>query len=150
MQLPCNWTSIKKEDLSKWFFIYIYILVSSAKSNLVLQSMILLFALLLLVFGLNNHVTTHPVSNKSVVSTGGPGTMVVIDMYNKDGNWKRSYHPTEPQQIHISWISEGKAFRVQFSTMKSIKQCQLHYWSLSTDEKVVINQSQVIKIRGYI
>ncbi|KAI8636788.1 Metallo-dependent phosphatase-like protein [Parasitella parasitica] len=74
------------------------------------------------------------VNNKTVVSYGGPKTNVLADQYNSDGDWNRTYHPAEPQQIHTSWISEGKAIRIQFSTMASVKESRLQYWSDSGNQ----------------
>lgn len=68
------------------------------------------------------------VNNKTVVSYGGPGTYVVTDRYNDIGDWNRTYHPQEPQQIHATWISDGMAFTVQFSTMHPVKKSLLWYW----------------------
>jgi hypothetical protein len=103
----------------------------------------MIFLLILLVFVLKDAMALI-VNNRSVDSYGDPGTMSEIDIYNKDKDWNRSYHPSEPQQIHVSWISEGKAFRVQFSTMERVQKCQLSYWSSSTDKKI-IDQSEVRK-----
>lgn len=77
------------------------------------------------------------VNNKTVVCYGGPGTLPSVDLYNKYGDWNRTYYPAEPQQIHTSWVSNGKAIRVQFSTMSSIERSRLHYWYDSDDDDFV-------------
>ena len=83
---------------------------------------------------------TIVVNNKTVVCYGGPGTLPSVDLYNKDGDWNRTYHPAEPQQIHTSWLSDGKAFRVQFSTMMPIEKSRLYYW-FDSDEQDFVYES---------
>jgi hypothetical protein len=83
---------------------------------------------------------TIVVNNKTVVCYGGPGTLPSVDLYNKDGDWNRTYHPAEPQQIHTSWLSDGKAFRVQFSTMTPVDESKLHYW-FNSDEQSFVYES---------
>ncbi|OAC98418.1 hypothetical protein MUCCIDRAFT_75579 [Mucor lusitanicus CBS 277.49] len=61
--------------------------------------------------------------------------MPSTDLYNQDGDWNRTYYPAEPQQIHTSWVSNGKAIRVQFSTMSTIESSRLQYWYESDDNK---------------
>ncbi|KAL9551708.1 hypothetical protein PS6_004876 [Mucor atramentarius] len=77
------------------------------------------------------------VNDKTVVCYGGPGTLPSADLYNKHGDWNRTYYPAEPQQIHTSWVSNGKAIRVQFSTMSPIERSRLHYWYDSDDDDSV-------------
>lgn len=89
------------------------------------------------------------VNNKTVVCLGGPGTYTDVDLYNEAGFWNRTHHPTEPQQIHISWISDGKAFIVQFSTMAPIQQSRLLYWALNKDyDQEIVYSSEVSKVRS--
>jgi hypothetical protein len=78
-------------------------------------------------------VNSLVVNDKTVVSYGGPKTFPVLDKYNQASDWNRTYHPEEPQQIHVSWTSDGLTFTVQFSTMQSVKKSLLWYWS--KDEK---------------
>ncbi|KAK4514725.1 Phosphate metabolism transcription protein [Mucor velutinosus] len=77
------------------------------------------------------------INNKTVICYGGPGTLPSTDLYNKHGDWNRTYHPAEPQQIHTSWVSNGKAIRVQFSTISSVENSRLHYWYDSDNDDVV-------------
>ena len=51
------------------------------------------------------------------------------------GNWNRSYATIEPQQIHMTWLSEGEYFRVQFVTTDKVKETQLQYWPLHKKTK---------------
>lgn len=85
------------------------------------------------------------VGNKTVVCSGGPGTYTDVDRYNKIGSWNQTFHPADPQQIHVSWISDGKAFTVQFSTMESIQKTRLFYWSNDGEEDEMVQESEVIK-----
>lgn len=95
----------------------------------------IMLRLLLLVFILMTTAKALFVNNKTVVCYGGPGTMPSTDLYNQDGDWNRTYYPAEPQQIHTSWVSNGKAIRVQFSTMSTIESSRLQYWYESDDNK---------------
>lgn len=86
------------------------------------------------------------INNKTVVSTGGPGLSHVMDKYNQEGNWNREYQPTEPQQIHTTWVSDGKQFKVQFSTLSNIKSASLIYWLSDEDQdmdSIVIRNAKV-------
>jgi hypothetical protein len=85
------------------------------------------------------------INNKTVVCLGGPGTYTDVDLYNEAGFWNRTHHPTEPQQIHISWVSDGKAFTVQFSTMEPIHKSRLLYWTLNNkkEEPETVHESVV-------
>lgn len=75
------------------------------------------------------------VNNKTVVSYGGPKTYVVTDRYNEVGDWNRTYYSQEPQQIHATWISDGMAFTVQFSTMRPVIKALLWYWPKEKKEE---------------
>ncbi|KAI9320919.1 Metallo-dependent phosphatase-like protein [Dichotomocladium elegans] len=44
------------------------------------------------------------------------------------GNWNHSRHPIQPQQIHLSWLSDGAAARIQFITVDKADHVQLMYW----------------------
>lgn len=102
--------------------------------------MILFILVLISVFQLAELLV---VGNKTVVCYGGPGTYTDVDRYNQFGSWNQTYHPASPQQIHVSWISDGKAFTVQFSTKDSIKKSTLVYWSDDEDENETIEGGQV-------
>lgn len=78
-------------------------------------------------------------NNKSVVCLGGPGTHADLDIYNSGGNWNRTYHPGEPQQIHATWVANGVALKVQFSTMVSLRKSIMQYWSEELENIVEID-----------
>jgi hypothetical protein len=84
------------------------------------------------------------VNNKTVVSYGGPKTMHIPDNYNQANNWNRTYDPEEPQQIHVSWTSDGLTFTVQFSTTQTVKKSLLWYWPKEEkSEEEFIQESKV-------
>lgn len=60
---------------------------------------------------------------------GGPGIASIPDEYNK-GWWNKTYHPIAPQQVHLSWLSDGTAARLQFATTDKVDRVQLIYWPL--------------------
>lgn len=109
--------------------------------------MILFAVVLLSVFQI---VELLVLGNKTVVCYGGPGTYTGVDRYNQIGSWNQTYHPADPQQIHVSWISDGKAFTVQFSTMEPIKRSTLVYWSDDEDENETIEGGQVLGITVFL
>ncbi|KAI8990155.1 Metallo-dependent phosphatase-like protein [Pilobolus umbonatus] len=80
------------------------------------------------------------INKKSAPSYGY--TVNLNDYYSSD-EWNRTYNPFEPQQVHTSWMSEGKSFRVEFSTMGKIQSCQVHYWLKNNpQEEVFVDQSE--------
>ncbi|KAI9310821.1 Metallo-dependent phosphatase-like protein [Dichotomocladium elegans] len=65
----------------------------------------------------------------SVPLPGSPGTRAVPDTYNDYGDtWNRTYSATEPQQIHIAWLPDGVACRIQFATHAPTDDAILEYW----------------------
>ncbi|CDH48613.1 iron zinc purple acid phosphatase-like [Lichtheimia corymbifera JMRC:FSU:9682] len=60
---------------------------------------------------------------------GGPGLASIPDKYNK-GWWNKTYSPIAPQQVHLSWLSDGTAARLQFATTEKVDRVQLIYWPL--------------------
>ncbi|CAO3654122.1 unnamed protein product [Mucor fragilis] len=109
-----------------------------------------MYILLLLVSVLITTATALVVNNKTVVCYGGPGTLPTTDLYNQDGDWNRTYYPAEPQQIHTSWVSNGKALRVQFSTMASIESSRLHYWYDADEDNTVHDSLDWVFVDGGI
>lgn len=101
--------------------------------------------LFLLIIISNYQLNALEVNNKTVVSYGGPNTYTDADRYNEGGTWNQTYHPAYPQQVHISWTSDGIAFTVQFTTMKPIQNSRLLYWSHDGLEEELVNESQVHK-----
>lgn len=99
------------------------------------------FVLIFLIY----HVNSLVVNNKTVVCYGGPQTYTSVDRYNEAGTWNRTYHEAHPQQLHISWVSDGKAFTVQFSTIKPVQRSHLMYWSYDGIEQEQVNESEVIR-----
>jgi hypothetical protein len=71
---------------------FIFLFLFFVPISLYLLLMIFLIVLLLVL----EDVMALIVGNRSVISYGGPGTMSVFDICNKDGDWNRSYHPSEP------------------------------------------------------
>lgn len=60
---------------------------------------------------------------------GGPGEPTVLDQYNTEiSRWRHDYGPTEPQQIHLTMVSDGLAYRVQFSTRAPLHAAVFQYW----------------------
>ncbi|KAI9275224.1 Metallo-dependent phosphatase-like protein [Helicostylum pulchrum] len=96
------------------------------------------FLLIFLIY----HVNSLVVNNKTVVCYGGPQTYTGIDRYNEAGSWNQTYHEAHPQQLHISWVSDGKAFTVQFSTIKPVQRSHLMYWSYDGMEHEQVNESE--------
>ncbi|KAI8087527.1 Metallo-dependent phosphatase-like protein [Thamnidium elegans] len=96
------------------------------------------FLLIFLIYQVNSLV----VNNKTVVSYGGPKSYTSADRYNEAGSWNQTYHEAHPQQLHISWVSDGKAFTVQFSTFKPVQRSHLIYWSYDGMEHEQINESE--------
>ncbi|KAG2217715.1 hypothetical protein INT45_009078, partial [Circinella minor] len=87
-----------------------------------------------------NFILSSFILSNSCVSAGrdlpgGPGRLAFLDVFNMGGNWNRSYATIEPQQIHMTWLSEGDYFRVQFVTTDKVKETQLQYWPLHKKTK---------------
>ncbi|KAI9495565.1 Metallo-dependent phosphatase-like protein [Zychaea mexicana] len=61
------------------------------------------------------------------------------------GNWNRTYEHVEPQQVHLTWLSEGSAIRVQFVTTDKIDQAQLVYWPVHKKTK---RNTEIITVSG--
>ncbi|ORY96948.1 Metallo-dependent phosphatase-like protein [Syncephalastrum racemosum] len=60
---------------------------------------------------------------------GGAGQPAVLDDYNTEfSRWLHDYEPIEPQQIHLSMVSDGLAYRVQFSTLAPLHTAVFQYW----------------------
>ena len=81
-------------------------------------------------------MTTYgvPVPGESL-PPGSPGTRAVPDQYNTNGIWNRTYGPSEPQQIHMTWISDGEGCRIQFATHEEIDDAVLRYWPDDNSDK---------------
>ena len=81
-------------------------------------------------------MTTYgvPVPEESL-PPGSPGTRAVPDQYNANGIWNRTYGPIEPQQIHMTWISDGEGCRIQFATHEEIDDAVLRYWPDDNSDK---------------
>lgn len=60
---------------------------------------------------------------------GGPGKLAELDTFNAAVDWGKRYAPAEPQQIHLGMLTDGRAFRVQFSTATPLKRAVFQYWS---------------------
>ena len=64
----------------------------------------------------------------SVPLPGAPGTRAVQDQFNVNGIWNRTYGPSEPQQLHMAWMPDGKNCRIQFATFVPLDNAMLQYW----------------------
>lgn len=64
----------------------------------------------------------------SVPLPGAPGTRAVQDQFNANGIWNRTYGPSEPQQLHMAWMPDGKNCRIQFATFAPLDNALLQYW----------------------
>ncbi|ORY93554.1 Metallo-dependent phosphatase-like protein [Syncephalastrum racemosum] len=78
------------------------------------------------------------VCHASAEAAGSPGVAAVPDKYNTlpGVDWNRTYAPTEPQQIHLSFGSESKYARVQFATLEQVDKAILRYWPKSKKNRV--------------
>ncbi|KAI8148583.1 Metallo-dependent phosphatase-like protein [Fennellomyces sp. T-0311] len=71
---------------------------------------------------------------------GGPGKLAFVDVFNMGGTWNRTYGRTEPQQIHMTWLSEGGSFRVQFVTTDRVDTFKLMYWPIHKKKARYVEQ----------
>lgn len=101
---------------------------------------------LLLLFALFHASLCIPISVSSTTVTlhplGGPGTRVAQDRFNVAGVWNRTYGETEPQQIHLAWVSDGVACRVQFATRGNTDGAMFRYWRAGFEEQAQIIQTE--------
>ncbi|ORY94443.1 Metallo-dependent phosphatase-like protein, partial [Syncephalastrum racemosum] len=107
--------------------------------------MSMLWTFLLLLALLNTYLCM-PISVSSATVTlhplGGPGTRVAQDKFNIAGVWNRTYGETEPQQIHLAWVSNGVACRVQFATRENTDGAIFRYWRAGFEEQAQVIQTE--------
>ncbi|KAF7722828.1 hypothetical protein EC973_002673 [Apophysomyces ossiformis] len=72
------------------------------------------------------------------VTTGGPSQPALLDLYNSQDDWNRTRVAEEPQQVLLSWGSDGKTFRVQFTTMISVNSVLLKYWRKDVNQAAIL------------